>query len=99
MIHYWEDGRNELYSGDPFNEQMLTNQKVLETELWNELEEWLSNSNAQLPEADPEYNPIADQSRDSFLLHVLLPRLENQRRLFLSDTFDPGNNWWGSDID
>jgi hypothetical protein len=30
---------------------------------------------------------------------VRLPRLEAQRMEFLSEDFDPGNNWWGSKVD
>jgi len=27
-----------------------------------------------------------------------LPKLEKQRLSFLSEYFDPGNNWWGSEV-
>jgi len=29
-------------------------------------------------------------------VNVVWPRLENQRMRFLSEGFEPGNNWWGS---
>jgi len=27
-----------------------------------------------------------------------MPQLEKQRLEFLSKDFDPGNNWWGSEV-
>ncbi len=99
LIHYYEDGRDELYdlANDPGEKRNLaaSNTKQLKA-LKKELTKWLVDSGAKMPVADPMYDAqkekaVLDKNRD-----VLWPKLENQRKEMLSDGYKPNEDWWGS---
>lgn len=101
LIHYYEDGRDELYKLDADPRELTDvakhhRRKV--TELRATLDGYLKRTGARYPQPDPEYD--ADKERQ-YLQRVItekLPQLERQRMEFLSPEFDPGNNWWGSEV-
>jgi hypothetical protein len=51
---------------------------------------------ALFPERDPEYREELEKKYLKQVENELLPQLEKQRLNFLSEDFDPKNNWWGS---
>ncbi|MEX0884268.1 MAG: sulfatase-like hydrolase/transferase [Cyclobacteriaceae bacterium] len=102
VIHYYEDGREELFNLEQDLEE--TNNVAAEnTELVNQLSEslfaYLDEVGALFPEKDPLYDPAKEQEYLDRIKNVRMPALEKQRMEFLSKDFDPGNDWWGSDVD
>jgi hypothetical protein len=67
-------------------------------ELSKKLFSYLNDVGARFPKPDPQYNA---QKEKEYLMKVkteMLPKLEKQRLSFLSEYFDPANNWWGSEV-
>jgi len=99
LIHYYEDGREELYNLRTDLEE-LANLAVDRPDLVNQLSEelfaFLNEAGARYPEADPEYNEALETEHLLRVINTRWPQLEKQRLDFLSKDFDPGNQWWGS---
>ena len=99
LIHYYEDGREELYNlrEDLQEQQDVANSNAeLATNLSKQLFSYLQDVGARYPVADPEYDPILEAQYLEKVVNVRWPRLEKQRMDFLSESFDPGNQWWSS---
>jgi arylsulfatase A-like enzyme len=102
LIHYYEDGRRELYnlSEDPGEQtDVAAGQPELVEELDEKLFAFLKETGARFPEKDPLHDPLMEQQYLEKIRTVRWPRLEQQRLDFLSEEYDPGNNWWGSQVD
>jgi arylsulfatase A-like enzyme len=101
LIHYYEDGREELYNLKTDREE-TTDVSAVNPDLAKQLSEqlfaYLNEVGAQFPVKDPEYNEELEKQHLQRISTELLPRLENQRMNVLSKDFDPGNNWWGSKV-
>ena len=99
LIHYYEDGREELYNLITDSEEqsnVAENNPELVNQLSESLFQMLNEMGARFPERDPEYSAEKEQQ---YLEHIILyrwPSLEKQRIKFLSKDFDPENMWWGS---
>lgn len=63
-----------------------------------ELFDYLEKVGARYPERDPQYDPERERQRLRNIEENQMRNLENQRRKFLSEDYDPGNDWWGSDV-
>ncbi len=101
LIHYWEDGRDELYdlSADIGEEEDLAEMEAEITQkLSDKLLGWLESVGAQYPVADPEYDEALDLARDRRIRGELWPRLEQQRLDFLTEGWSPNEDWWGSKL-
>lgn len=101
LIHYWEDGHNELYKlsadiGEGTN--LAEKYPVRTTELRTKLLKWLTDVGANLPETDLQYDSIQARIRHQDILNRLLPDLEKKRLEFLSSDFEPNENWWDSKV-
>ena len=99
LIHYYEDGRRELYNLDEDPEEMhdVARQHAALTErLSAALFTYLDEVGARFPERDPEYDAAREAGYLKKIEEERLPQLEQQRRRLLSRDFDPGNDWWGS---
>lgn len=101
LIHYWEDGRDELYnlSNDPAekNDVYKNNSKVGQ-KLRIELDQFLLNSNAKIPQVDTNYNPVLAKKNYEMRKNKLLPELELQRKEILNKDFQPNKDWWNSKV-
>ena len=101
LIHYYEDGRNELYN---LEEDIGENNDLSNVypekagDLLLELFAYLNSVGARFPLQDPEYDPAKEEAYLEKVRTVRLEQLEKQRMQFLSEDFDPGNNWWGSAV-
>ena len=99
LIHYYEDGREELYNLaldlSEKNNVAAANPKTVKL-LSKELFKYLTSVNAKYPVADPIYNTADEQKHSTDVIQKQMPKLEKQRLNFLSKDFDPKNNWWGS---
>ncbi|WP_026814845.1 sulfatase [Arenibacter certesii] len=99
LIHYWEDGREELYhlpSDITENSNVIEINQQLAAELSNQLLEWLMEVGAKTPKLDPEYDADLAQKRKERIVNEMLPRLEKERINYLSKDFKPNADWWGS---
>lgn len=99
LIHYWEDGRNELYNilKDPGEQKdVQAENPEIAKGLNNKLNNWLRDMNAIIPQKDPEYDPNEDALRNTRITQELWPKLEKERLDFLSESFEPNADWWGS---
>ena len=101
LIHYWEDRRDELYNLDKDPSEQIdvsAENEELTTRLSEELIAWLYSMDAQIPVEDETYDEALSLERKNRIVNERWPALEQQRLEFLSDDFDPGNNWWGSRV-
>ncbi len=99
LIHYYEDGHEELYNLKNDLEE-TTDVSAGNAEVVKQLSEklfvMLDEMGARFPTKDPEYNIEMEKKYLEHIVNKRLPQLEQQRMNFLSKDFDPKNNWWGS---
>ncbi|MGD9556429.1 MAG: sulfatase [Mangrovibacterium sp.] len=100
LIHYYEDQHEELYNLrlDPAEtNNVAASEGGITERLHQKLFEFLTAVGARFPEDDPEYQAETEQQFLENVRKNKWPQLEKQRLYYLSEDFDPGNNWWGSD--
>lgn len=100
LIHYYEDGRDELYNlQDDLQEQnnVQADHPDIAGSLRAELFGYLEAVGANYPLPDPLYNPVLEKAYLEKIRTEKWPELEKQRLEFLAKDFDPGNDWWGSE--
>lgn len=102
LIHYHEDGCNELYNLD----QDLGERNDLSTQhpervarMKHALDKRLSHLQVKFPQPDPRFTEEAARAKQRQIREQLLPRLERQHAEFLKEDFEPGPNWWGSKVE
>jgi len=101
LIHYYEDERQELFNlEDDLEEQNERSDQYPEVAsiLKEELFDMLNATNARYPIKDPLYSAANEKAYLQKVENERLPRLERQRLQFLSEDFDPNNNWWDSRV-
>ncbi len=101
LIHYYEDGHEELYNlANNVEETIdLAIQYPLKVnELSEKLFTYLNDVGAKFPVKDPEYDAKKEAEYLQKVVQQYMPALEQQRMEVLSPGFDPGNNWWGSNV-
>ncbi len=101
LIHYYEDGREELYNLKTDIEEttdVAADNSELVKQMSEKLFAYLNNVGAKFPVKDPLYKPELEKQHLKNIIEKRLPALEKQRMHFLSKDFDPQNNWWGSKL-
>jgi arylsulfatase A-like enzyme len=101
LIHYYEDGHEELYNLETDLEETTNfaeKKPELTAELSKQLFEMLNEMGARFPEKDTEYNEEMERKHIERVRTELMPKLEKRRLEFLSKDYDPGNSWWGSEV-
>lgn len=101
LIHYYEDGRDELYNlAESINEteDLVKQNPEKVKELRNKLDNWLKETNAALPAQDPEFNEAKRAVYRQSIIDKKLPQLEQQRLDFLKKDFKPNATWWDSKV-
>jgi arylsulfatase A-like enzyme len=101
LIHYWEDGHDELYdlAKDPYEQQDMASKKSkIARQLNTKLLTWLKSVNANMPIADPEYNAESAAKNHQKNVEGLMPKLEKERLNFLNKDYKPNENWWKSKV-
>lgn len=101
LIHYWEDGRNELYNlkTDPEEQSNVADSNTDKTmKLYTKLNTWLESVSANKPRPDMEYDEVLAKKRKDYLENTLLPKLEEDRMNVLSKDFEPNADWWQSKV-
>lgn len=85
--------RTDVYEMKNLAEEYPERTAMLKKELFD----YLEKVGAKYPVRDPYYDPEKERRHLQNIRENRLPNLERQRREFLSQDYDPGNNWWGSD--
>jgi len=98
LIHYWEDGRNELYQlstdiGEQHN--LATCEPGRTAGLWTKLQAWLKETSAEVPQPNPEYQPVWTEQQHAEAL-VLKEKLEKAHAAYLNPSWQPDPTWWKS---
>lgn len=99
LIHYYEDGRNELYNlrVDPTEQSDLSRSYPARTKtMWNQLEGWLLSVGAKFPAPDPRYDPARTEAKFNRIQTDLLNQLEKRHAEMLDPNWQPNATWWGS---
>ena len=101
LIHYYEDGHEELYNLKTDEEETTDvasgNPELVKT-LSVKLFAYFNEVGAQFPEKDPEYKAELEKQHFEKVVNKTWPKLEERRMELLSKDFDPKNNWWGSEV-
>jgi arylsulfatase A-like enzyme len=99
LIHYYEDGRNELYNlrmdeteMEPLNAQYPEKVDLLS----KKLSAWLTKVNALFPVADSDYDPVKEAAYKKQQQTVRKQQLEIVRKRMLAPDYQPNADWWGS---
>ncbi|MFD1316393.1 sulfatase [Namhaeicola litoreus] len=101
LIHYWEDGREELFklpSTEKDELNIISEYPEIAKELSEHLISWLIEVGARFPEKDTEYDKVEAEKRKFQIENSLLPSLERERLELLSKGFLPNQNWWKSKL-
>ena len=99
LIHYYEDGRNELYNlKNDLEESNDVSEKYLSiaNELHKTLFEYLKTVGAKYPVKDSLYDAELQMQYLNDVSTKKIQDLEDKRMEYLSPDFNPKNNWWGS---
>jgi arylsulfatase A-like enzyme len=97
LIHYFEDGRRELYNlkideGEQNN--MAAQQPLRMAELGQALDNWLKSVDAALPTKNPNWDEQKYAKQIENLYKTGHPRREREHAKFLNPTFKPRGGWW-----
>ncbi len=102
LIHYHEDGRDELYDlGNDLGEQsdLAGKRPQKARQMRTQLDQWLKETRAKFPTPDPHFDPAKREARWAKLkTRDKADREKNSARYF-HDAFVPSRNWWGSSAD
>jgi arylsulfatase A-like enzyme len=99
LIHYYEDGHEELYNLKSDLEETTdfasaNGERVKKMSI--KLFAMLNEMGASFPTKDPSWTAEREKEHMETVINKRWPALEKQRMEYLSKDFDPGNNWWGS---
>jgi len=97
LIHYFEDGRNELYHvGRDLGEQRDLYREYPERveSMLRELKDWQKNVGAQMPVKNPNWNSAAYEKSMKQLEEKGIPNRDKQHAGFLKSDFVPRGGWW-----
>ncbi len=100
LIHYYEDGRDELYHlTDDIGElnNLATAQPERTAELRKRLDAWLADTGARIPQPDPRFNKAKLAQQKQNIRNKKLPALERQHANYLAPDWKPNVDWWSSD--
>ncbi len=102
LIHYWEDGRDELYdlSREVGEQRDLSDTKPqVRASLRKKLDKWIEQTGARLPQLNPRYDDKLAERAKHDMRTKRLGQLERQHAGFLNADFKPNATWWGSTPD
>ena len=101
LIHYYEDGHDELYNldSDPGERSdLFAENRPKASELRRRLDTWLAEVGARFPTPDPEYDAEKEKVYLHQLEHEWMPQLEAQHAEYLDPEWQPNEDWWGSRV-
>ncbi len=101
LIHYYEDGRDELYNlrDDPGEQTDVASAHPDRTRnMAAQLATWLIQAGARYPAANPHYDATKAAAEAEQIRTTGIGNLEREAAGFLREDFDPRNHWWGSQV-
>ena len=99
LIHYHEDGRDELYhlATDPVERKDLARAEPDRAkDLRAKLDAWLKDTGAQFPMKDTQFDPAKRAARWESLGTQGKANLEKRHASYLDADYTPNKDWWGS---
>lgn len=99
LIHYWEDGHNELYNlvEDIHEDNDLAKSNSGKAmEMSESLLNWLTKVQAKYPDSDPLYDEQKEQVAISKKKTNMFKFHEQLRKDMLKKDWQPNKTWWGS---
>ena len=99
LIHYHEDGRDELYrlTNDPGEQTDVAGAEPARAmALRKKLDAWLKATDAKFPTKDPQFDPTRREARWQSLRTSGKANLERRHAAYLDAGFRPNKDWWGS---
>ncbi|MDA0725971.1 MAG: sulfatase-like hydrolase/transferase, partial [Verrucomicrobia bacterium] len=99
LIHYHEDGRDELYhlGKDEVEQKDLAAAELKRTKVMRaKLDAWLKATKAKMPVKDKKADLAKRKARFESLAKQGKERLERQHANFLNPDYQPNKDWWGS---
>jgi len=99
LIHYWEDGRDELYNiSDDIGEKsnIAATKPEITTNMRAKLDKWLIATNAKIPQQDDRFAPEKKKRQLQQMKTTKMQNLEKQHANYLKPDWKPSQNWWGS---
>ncbi len=97
LIHYYEDGRNELYNVvADIGEQsdLATEYPERVATLSKQLNQWLAEVEAHKPVANPNFDAEKAARQQEQIRDNQKPNLEREHADFLKPDFQPRDGWW-----
>ena len=101
LIHYWEDGHDELYNlfTDPGEKYDISNKNhEVASDLRSELDAYLQSVDARLPTVYAKYDEAKAKAKYETRKTKMLSNLEKQRKNFLKKDFKPNEDWYNSSL-
>ncbi|SOE23471.1 Arylsulfatase A [Spirosomataceae bacterium TFI 002] len=101
LIHYWENGVDELYNlkEDPMEQNNVYGSFISRgKEMRSTLDDWLKNSDAELPSYDPEFSLEKKAVWQQKIVQSKWPSLEKERMNILQKGWKPNADWWKSQL-
>jgi arylsulfatase A-like enzyme len=99
LIHYYEDGRDELYNiSNDVGEQndVISANAERAKSMRAELDKWLKDTGAIMPQQDSRFNTEKKKAVLDSESTKGVERLENTHEKYLDLNYQPGKDWWGS---
>ena len=99
LIHYWEDGHDELYNLTKDiheDNNLITKESNRALEMSDVLMSWLKEVGAKYPSPDPLYDEKKEQIAVSKKKANMFKYHEGLRKDMLSKDWEPNKTWWGS---
>lgn len=99
LIHYYEDGSNELYNvakDVPEQNDLAEREPDRVASMLNQLQAWLESVGAKYPQPDPRYNAQAAAAKWQRIHTAKKAQLERQHAAMLEPDWQPNPTWWGS---
>ncbi|AZQ59167.1 DUF4976 domain-containing protein [Maribacter sp. MJ134] len=99
LIHYYEDGRDELYDLEidiSEKNNVAGKHQELTSALLAELMDFLNGVDAKFPKQDPLYDAEKERVYLERMATEKRKALEQQRLEILQPNFQPNADWWGS---
>lgn len=99
LIHYYEDGRNELYNLqiDPSEEIDVAFSYPARTDrMWKQLDAWLKSVDAKRPLPDPRYTAEKNEAKYERMHTQKKASLEKQHAAMHDPDWQPNPTWYGS---
>ncbi len=99
LIHYYEDGRDELYRLDEDlgeRNNLAAKEPERTANMRQNLLKFLGRVDAKFPQPDSRFTEVGAEARRTRIREVQLPQLERDHAKFLQSDFRPNPTWWGS---